>query len=272
MPNTSTSEKVAISVYIIAKNEEDRIQRAIRSVIDWVDEVVVVDSGSEDDTVCVATKAGAHVLYYPWSGYGPQKRLAEDHCRNTWLFNLDADEEVSPALAAEIQSQFRGSLPDCAAFEMRVTDMLPGETRPKWFAYSYRIMRLYDRRAGRCSPHPYKDRVEINSGKIAKLNGKIWHFSFRDWRSMIAKINFYTSQVAEDRAHRPSRWLRLRLFFEFPIKFVNCYLGRRFIFRGSMGLAWSITVAYLNLLRLLKTAEAQQSLSSHPTIEANQAA
>ena len=247
-----------ISVYIVAKNEADRIGRAVRSVVDWVDEVIVVDSGSEDATVLEASEAGATVIYNAWPGYGPQKRFGEEQCRNEWLFNLDADEEVSPELAKEIQSRFRGLLPSCAAFRMRVTDMLPGEQRPKWFAYSYEIMRLYDRRHGRCSNHAYKDRVEMATGKVEDLSGRIWHHSFRNWEATVAKMNFYTSQVAKDRVHRKLRLLSLRLFTEFPLQFLKCYLGRRFIFRGAMGLAMSLTVAYLNLLRLLKTNEAQQ--------------
>lgn len=253
------ANRCPISVYIVAKNEADRIERAIRSVVDWVDEVIVIDSGSEDETVHVASEAGARVLYHPWPGYGPQKRFGEEQCRNEWLFNLDADEEVSPELASEIQSHFRSQLPSGIAFQMRVTDMLPGEKRPKWFAYSYEIMRLYDRRHGRCSNHAYKDRVEMSTGTVNQLNGRIWHHSFRDWESTVRKLNFYTSQVAEDRIHRKMRWLPLRLFTEFPLQFLKCYVGRRFALRGSMGLAMSVTVAYLNLLRLLKTDEAQRN-------------
>lgn len=268
--NTANQDprRCPISVYIVAKNEADRIGRAIRSVVDWVDEVIVIDSGSEDETVLIASEAGARVLYHPWPGYGPQKRFGEDQCRNEWLFNLDADEEVSPELAAEIQSYFRERTPDCVAFQMRVTDMLPKERRPKWFAYSYEIMRLYDRRQGRCSDHAYKDRVEMPTGDVQQLSGRIWHHSFRNWESTVTKLNFYTSQVAEERVHRKMRLLPLRLFTEFPLQFLKCYLGRRFFLRGSMGLAMSITVAYLNLLRLLKTAEAQgkQSKADSPQL------
>ncbi len=272
MPERTSKKRCPISVYIVAKNEADRIGRAVRSVVDWVDEVIVVDSGSEDATVLVASEAGARVLYHAWPGYGPQKRYGEDLCRNDWLINLDADEEVSPELASEIQSHFDGQLPSCAAFQMRVTDMLPGEKRPKWFAFSYEIMRLYDRRQGRCSDHAYKDRVEMASGTIGQLNGRIWHHSFRNWESTVAKLNFYTSQVAQDRVHRKMRLLRLRLFTEFPLQFLKCYLGRRFIFRGAMGLAMSVTVAYLNLLRLLKTEEAQKLQAKKPAMQVRDAA
>lgn len=271
-PPAKSQARCPISVYIVAKNEADRIGRAIRSVVDWVDEVVVIDSGSEDETVLVASEAGARVLYHPWPGYGPQKRFGEEQCRNEWLLNLDADEEVSPALAAEIQSIFRGQLPACIAFRMRVTDMLPGERRPKWFAYSYEIMRLYDRRHGRCSNHAYKDRVEMSTGTVNALNGRIWHHSFRNWEATVTKLNFYTSQVASDRVHSKVKLMRLRMFTEFPLQFIKCYVGRRFMFRGAMGLAMSITVAYLNLMRLLKTHEAQQRHAKLKKPEPKQAA
>jgi glycosyltransferase involved in cell wall biosynthesis len=254
------SPRLSISVYIVAKNEADRIGRAIRSVVHWVDEVIVVDSGSTDDTVAVAEQAGARACSRAWTGYGPQKRYAEDQCRNDWLLMLDADEEVSPALAAEIQEIFR--LPvNVDAFRMRVTDILPGERRPKWFAYSYEILRLYNRKHGRCSNHVYQDRVVIEGNNLGELDGRIWHHSFRSWESHVAKLNFYTSQVAQDRVHRRIKLLRLRLFTEFPLQFLKVYLGRRFCLRGSQGLAMSLTVAYLNLLRLLKTAELQKRKS-----------
>jgi glycosyltransferase involved in cell wall biosynthesis len=252
-----SASRSPISVYIIAKNEADRIGRAIRSVIHWADEVIVVDSGSDDDTVEIAKELGARVLFNAWPGYGPQKRFAEDQCRNDWLLMLDADEEVSPQLAAEIQEVFR--LPvNVDAFSMKVTDMLPGETRPKWFAYSYDILRLYNRQRGRCSDHAYQDRVVIERNNLGELKGRIWHHSFRSWEASVAKLNFYTTQVAQDRVHRKMKFLGLRLFTEFPLQFMKVYFGRRFCLRGSMGLATSITVAYLNLLRLLKTAELQR--------------
>lgn len=266
--------RTPISVYIIAQNEADRIGRAIRSVIHWVDEVVVVDSGSTDDTVAVAQELGARVIFNAWPGYGPQKRFAEDQCRNEWLLMLDADEEVSPPLAVEIQEVFR--LPvNVDAFSMRVTDMLPGETRPKWFAYSYNILRLYNRSRCRCSDHLYQDRVVIERNNLGELKGRIWHRSFRSWEASVAKLNFYTSQVAKDRVHRPIRLLKVRLFTEFPLQFLNIYFARRFCLRGSQGLAMSITTAYLNLLRLLKTAELQKSMAAtgeHTIRETQQAA
>ena len=91
------TDRLPLSAFIISKNEADRISRPIKSVIDWVDEVIVVDSGSTDDTVAVAERLGARVVHHEWKGYGAQKRHGEDQCRNHWLLNLDADEEVTEA-------------------------------------------------------------------------------------------------------------------------------------------------------------------------------
>src|SRR5438105_2601638 len=122
-------DKLPISVFIIALNEADRIGCAIESVREWVDEIIVIDSGSSDDTVKLADSMGARVLYHAWKGYGLQKRFGEEQCRNRWLLNLDADEEITPALAEEIQGLFADGEPELAGFILRIRDLLPGETK-----------------------------------------------------------------------------------------------------------------------------------------------
>src|SRR5688572_3779159 len=92
-----------ISLIVITKNEETNIERCLNSV-PWADEKIVVDSLSTDRTCELAQKVGARVVQEAWRGYGPQKRLATDLCRNDWILSLDADEALSPALAEEIQN------------------------------------------------------------------------------------------------------------------------------------------------------------------------
>lgn len=250
---------VPISVYLIAKNEASRIGRAIRSVIHWADEVIVVDSGSEDATVEIAEQLGARVLQRDWDGYGPQKRFAENACRNDWVLNLDADEEVTAALAVEMQQAVDRADSEQAAFLMKITDVLPGETEPSLFAYSYHVLRLYHRARGSMSNHAYQDRVEIRDGRTSSLKGRILHRSFVSWESTVSKLNFYSSQVGQARAASGKTPSTARIWFEFPATFLKIWIVRRMIFRGTMGLSMSLTIAYLNLLRLLKTREAANS-------------
>ncbi len=120
-----------ISCFIIAKNEEARIGSCIASVIDWVDEVIVVDSGSSDRTVDIARQAGAKVVYKEWLGFGQQKRFGESLCRNPWVLNLDADEIAPPDLKHELRQIFNSNETEFAAYRLPVHIVYPGrETAP----------------------------------------------------------------------------------------------------------------------------------------------
>lgn len=98
--------KLPISVFIIAKNEEDRIFSVINAVKDFAEEILVIDSYSDDNTVKIAENAGAKVVQNKWNGYGPQKVFGENLCKNKWILNIDADEEVTKDLALEIKKLF----------------------------------------------------------------------------------------------------------------------------------------------------------------------
>ena len=103
------NSKLPISCFIIAKNEADRISKTIESVIDIVDEVIVIDSGSTDGTQNLAKELGCKVFFNKWSGYGPQKRFGEDCTKNEWLLNLDADEYLSDEIKSEILQTFENN-------------------------------------------------------------------------------------------------------------------------------------------------------------------
>ena len=104
------NEKLPISCFIIALNEADRIDKTIKSVKDLVDEVIVIDSGSNDGTQKLAEDLGCKVFYNEWNGFGPQKRFGEECSKNKWLLNLDADEYLSHEISNEIRDLFRANL------------------------------------------------------------------------------------------------------------------------------------------------------------------
>lgn len=122
------NKRLPISVFITTKNEGDRLPKAINSVSEWVDEILVVDSGNEDDTVQVATDLGADkVIFNQWRGYGPQKVFAEQRCHNNWVLSIDADKEISQLLRDEIITTFE-THPVEAAFILQIP---PPYTFPK---------------------------------------------------------------------------------------------------------------------------------------------
>lgn len=244
------TERLPLSCFIIAQDEADRIGRTIESVRDWAGEVLVVDSGSADTTVAVAESLGARVLSRPWEGYGPQKRFAEECCRFDWLLNLDADEIVSPALRDEIAGLFRERAPSLAGYRVRIADVYPGRTRPRPLAYSYNIVRLYDRRRVRYSPSRVHDRVEAEDQPLGQLSGEVLHHSVRSLDHQRRKLETYFALQKQEK-QKPSWHLYARLPLEYPMAFLQYYLLRRHVFGGRFGLALSHVHAAARTRRLM---------------------
>lgn len=251
-------EPLPISVFIITLNEVDRVHRTILSVRDWVQEVVVVDSGSTDGTPQACEELGAKVVHHDWQGYGPQKRFAETLCQNRWLFNLDADEEVSAELVEEIKELFVGGLPEAAGFVLRIRDLLPGETSIAAGAHTNFVLRLYDRECGRFSDSPVHDSVQLEKGSAFTLKGVVMHRSYRSWAHVVEKMNRYTSMQAESMLRKPMRLPGLRLALEFPFAFLKDYFLRGYVWRGRRGFINSVSYAYGRFLRIAKYLEAKE--------------
>lgn len=247
---------VPVSCFIIAKNEADRIGRTIQSVCSWVDEVIVIDSGSTDGTQDVARQLGAVVIENEWPGYGLQKRFGEDACRNTWLLNLDADEEVTAELAAEVRALFADGGPAPDGYEISIVDLLPREERPGRFAHALVPVRLYRRDRGRYSDSPVHDRVEFETGaRIARLKGIVLHRSIRSLGEQIAKLDRYSDMQADDFIARGRRLSLVRVYMEFPAAFVKAWLGRRLVLRGTYGFLVAMNYAIFRHMRVAKIYE-----------------
>lgn len=245
-----------ISVFIITHNEARRLTATLEAAMAFARQVVVVDSGSTDDTVEIAKRLGAEVFQNDWRGYGPQKRFAEDQCTSDWLFNLDADEVVTPHLIAELQSEFAGRVPTPAAYRVRIHNVYPGDSKPRPLANDYNVVRLYHRDAGRYRDHPTFDRVVLNDGiDVRQLEKPVYHFSVVDWHQMVDKGNRFSSHHLEN-AHERAPWLlKVRLVTEFPWVFLRDYFGRRHFTGGWKGFVFSLETAFMRTMRIAKMLE-----------------
>ncbi len=253
----SSATRLPISCFIITKNEADRIVPTIAAVRHIVDEVVVVDSGSDDGTQDVAREAGARVIFNAWPGFGQQKRFAEEQCRNDWLLNLDADEVVPQRLAGEIGKLFANGSPESAAFGVPVNLVYPGRQRPRLWARDHYCLRLYDRRRVRFKDSTLHDSVDSAGHPVGRLSHAIHHFSFRSFPDLIEKCDRRASYNA--RWSQPkNKWaLRCRYITEFPFNFVKYYLLRRHFTGGWMGLECASILAYYRLVRVKRLMQIQ---------------
>lgn len=261
MPDSPPAVRpLPLSVFIIAQNEADRIGAVIRAVSALTDDLVVVDSGSTDGTQDLARSLGARVIHNPWPGYGPQKRFAEDQCRHPWLLNLDADEVVPEDLIAEIRALFARGEPARPAWRLAIAEIFPGETRPHRWAYTLTPVRLYRRDAGRYSPSPVHDRVELRAGiEPGLLRGRVHHFSVRSLGDQLIKLNRYSDQQADDLEARGVTIPAWRVFVELPGNFLKAYLGRRHFARGTYGFLTAMNYAISRHLRVAKHYERRRA-------------
>ncbi len=243
----------ALSVFIIARDEADRIGATIQAIKGLSDDVVVIDSGSTDATVAVAEAAGARVVFNAWPGYGLQKQFGEDQCRHPWMLNLDADEILTPELAAEIAALFASGEPEPAGYRMRIVEVFPGEAAPHPLAYGLSPVRLYHRAVGRYSPSPVHDRVQMKPGApVKRLRGLVAHRSVRSLGEQLSKLNAYADAQAADMEARGEGVTRLRMVLEFPANFVKAYIGRRHLLRGTYGFMTAMNYAFYRYLRAAK--------------------
>jgi len=246
-----------ISVFIITLNEADRVARAINSVNTWVDEVIVIDSGSSDNTVEVASQSGAKVFHHDWNGYGLQKRFGEDQCKNRWLLNIDADEEVTDELAKEIQGLFAQGEPVAAGYILQARDLLPGEKFLAPLAHTNYVLRLYNREKGRFSDSPVHDSVILHTGEATLLSAPLLHRSFRSLAHAIDKMNYYSGMQAENLQKKGLHYPLLRLTIEFPFAFLKDYILRGYVLRGRHGFVNSVLYGFTRFIRIAKYLELQ---------------
>lgn len=247
---------IPLSAFIITNNEEARLPATLAALRSWIDDIVVVDCGSSDRTVEIARSMGARVLHRNWTGYGQQKRFAEQNCRHDWVLNVDADEVVTPALAGEIRALFAsGRPPRPGAYCMRILTVYPGDERPRPLAHDYNVVRLYHRAAGGYREHALHDRVVLKGIEPTQLCGPVFHYSHLSFEHMIEKGNRYSSFSARTAKPRPTRWLPLRVFWQFPVTFLKMYLIRRHFTGGWKGFYFALCHAQMRTSRIAKMLE-----------------
>ena len=245
------NNKLPISCFIIAQDEADRITNTIESVIDFVDEVIVIDSGSTDGTQDLARQLGCKVFFNKWKGYGPQKRFGEDCAKNEWLLNLDADEYLSDQIKSEILQIFDDNNKHYNFFSMKVTPIYPNWKKPRLFSASHQCVRLYNKRFGRFSNSPVHDSVETNNSKIFYFKNHVYHNSVRSFKHLIEKEESYIQLQSKTLKDKNKIFLFLRIFVEFPLAFIKYYFIRRHFTGALTGLVTALVLAYYRWKRVI---------------------
>lgn len=236
-----------LSATIITLNEEKNIARTIRS-LDFVEEVIVVDSGSIDQTCNIAMELGAKVFNNKFLGYGQQKNFAAGKCQNDWILSIDADEEVTEELKQSIKSIDFNDLDPVNSFYLSRRTMYCN----KWIYhggwYPDNLIRLYNRNeAAWTTPFVHEIVVPLRDGnlKTSHLEGHLNHYSFPTVKSQVLTNIKYASLGARDLLAKKGRRPRLFEVLGRPVgKFIECYFIKRGFLDGLAGLIIAINASY----------------------------
>jgi glycosyltransferase involved in cell wall biosynthesis len=249
-----------VTVTVITRNESSNLAAALESVR-WADEIVVVDSESTDDTVAIARRYTDRVVVRPWPGYVAQKNFAAAQATHDWILSLDADERVSPELAAEIQHVL--TRPDAAGYRIpRVTFHLGRWIRSTDWYPDYQL-RLYDRRRAAWQGRYVHESVRAE-GPVARLRHELQHYAYRDLAHHVQTMDRYTTlaarQLFED--GRRASWIDILIVPR--LTFFRNYILRRGFRDGMTGLVISTMNAYYVALKFAKLRELCSPSTSTP--------
>jgi glycosyltransferase involved in cell wall biosynthesis len=238
-----------ISATIITLNEQRNIARAVSS-LDFVDEIIIVDSFSRDKTAEIAKELGAKVVEHDFLGYGQQKNYAASLCQGEWILNIDADEEVSDELKNEILNIVNSK-------ESKAIYMLNRKTNycGKWIAhggwYPNFVARLYPKDQAKWSePHVHEDLFPTNSLPLKKLKGHLFHYSFPTISSQIRTNLRYSELAAKDLVKRKGRRPYIFELILRPIgKFFECYGWKLGFLDGKEGFIIAVNAMHAMFMK-----------------------
>jgi len=244
-----------LSVIVITRNEATRIRRCLESVA-FADEIIVVDSGSTDDTVSIARAMGAQVTQtQDWPGFGPQKNRALALASGDWFFSIDADEHVTPALRASIEAALREARFDAYSVSRKSSYCGQYMMHSGW--YPDRVVRLARRGTARFSDRLVHEKLEVR-GAVGALEGELLHESYADLQAVLDKVNRYSSAGAQSLAGRGVRGSLGKALGHGLWAFLRTYLFKCGFLDGRLGLVLAVSNAEETYYRYLKLWLSQQ--------------
>jgi glycosyltransferase involved in cell wall biosynthesis len=248
----------SLGIAIITYNAAARLAQCLDSV-SFADDIVVIDGGSTDATVDIAKAHGARVLIRrEWPGFGPQKNRALDALSTDWVLSIDADEVVTPELAASIRAAMDNPRADVYAVD-RLSSFCGQWIRhsgwyPDW------IPRLFKRGCARFSDDLVHERLVVQSATpVARLEGKLLHYSYEDFETVLRKLDAYSTAGALQR-HAAGKRGSLGIAITRGLwAFVRTYVLRRGFLDGRAGFMIAVFNAQTVYYRFVKLARLNEA-------------
>lgn len=254
-PAVATPTRVAeqcvnnkLSVIIITKNEAANIRACIESVL-WADEVIVVDSGSGDDTVSICREMHTRIFEHDWPGFGMQKNRALSYVTNDWVLSLDADERVTSELRTEIEAAMRDR--QITGYEIPRRSNFCGRFMRHSGWYPDYVLRLFQRGSGCFSDVLVHESLQLQ-GSTARLKQPLLHYSYRDFDDVLSKLSSYSSAAAEMLQRREKKGSLSQAVLHGLWAFIRTYFLRLGLLDGREGFMLAVMNAENSYYRYIK--------------------
>ncbi|MDR0480330.1 MAG: glycosyltransferase family 2 protein [Gallionellaceae bacterium] len=239
----------SLSVIIITRDEANNIRACLDSVA-WANEIIVVDSGSIDDTVAICKKFGAQVYAHDWAGFGVQKNRALGYASGDWVLSLDADERVTPELRAEIETALGVEYPPDAYLIPRLSSYCGRFMRHSGW-YPDLVARLFRRGRAHFSDDLVHERLVVG-GISGELRNPLLHYSYDDLEEVLHKVDLYSTAGARMMQHRGRRSTLTGAIARGAWAFLRTYLLRAGFLDGREGFMLAVSNAEGTYYRYLK--------------------
>lgn len=224
-----------LSVCIICKNEEAKIENCLQSVT-WADEIVLVDSGSTDKTLTLAAKYTDKIfIREDWDGFGEQRRRAEEYASNDWILAIDSDEVISEKLANEIQSHL-SQLTEQSVLVLNRLSQFCGKFIYHSGWHPDPIVRIYNKQHYQYNQNLVHESVDCKGAKKVKLKEKLLHYTFDTVEQYQTKIDRYAVDWAEDRFRKGKKISIFRPYTSALFAFIRHFIFRLGFLDGIAGL------------------------------------
>ncbi len=240
-----------LSTVIITCNEENNLRRSLPQLT-WCDEIIVVDSGSTDNTLEVCKKFGCKIFHRQFDGYGAQKQFAVSLAKNKWILCLDADEVLSDELVEEMKEEMKH--PEADGYLIPMTFVFMGKKfRYGKEAWRY-FLRLFNKEAGNFNDLKVHEKIVLR-GQQKKLKNNILHYSYRSITQYFAKFNKYSSYGAEMACQQGKTRSLLMVVLAIPLNFLKYYFLELNMLNGVSGFYWSVFNAFYHFVKYIKIRE-----------------
>jgi glycosyltransferase involved in cell wall biosynthesis len=227
----TSDDRMPISAVLITKNAARQLDDCLASVR-FCDEIIVVDSGSNDGTMEIAERHGARAIQSEWRGFGPQKQFAVEQASHDWVLCIDADERVSESLRSSINAAL--SVPTLTAYRFARCNRFMGRYLKHGEGYPDWSLRLFDRRHARWSADAVHEKV-LATGEIGTLQGDLLHESAESLEAYLAKQNRYSTLAAQEALASGKQATVLHLLSSPLLRFIKFYFFRLGLLDGLPG-------------------------------------